>query len=142
MFYCCRMMMKFILTLLSILVVSLIMLTSVEAACHPGIGTGDCAVGEVWIFLFFNRAAFHICVYNYILIWFFESPTYLNSKVLWQYSLLASLNILRKITPQRYRTGVCQIKYSNMTNNFGIPIRKRTIIKLQKKYIVEIFNHL
>ena len=74
--------MKFILTLLSILVVSLIMLTSVEAACHPGIGTGDCAVGEVWIFLFFNRAAFHICVYNYILIWFFESPTYLNSKVL------------------------------------------------------------
>ena len=56
--------MKFILTLLSILVVSLIMLTSVEAACHPGIGTGDCAVGEVWIFLFFNRATLHICVYN------------------------------------------------------------------------------
>ena len=63
--------MKFIVTLLSILVVSLIMLTSVEAACYSGSGDRDCPQGEVWIFLFFNRAALHICVYNYILIGYF-----------------------------------------------------------------------
>ena len=49
-----------------ILVVSLIMLSYVEARCEPGNKNQECDLGEVWIFLFFNRAAFHFCVHNYV----------------------------------------------------------------------------
>ena len=35
-----------------------------KCVCDPDNKNGECIKKEVWIFLFFNRAAFHIRVYN------------------------------------------------------------------------------